>query len=116
MPYKAEKIKLPKEYDRRRKLTDEQKEEIKHKYETGLYSQRALAAEYGVSRRLITFVLDENKAQRAAEQLKERKKDGRYSYTKEERNAIAREHRAYKHTLYVQGKIKEESEENLDGK
>lgn len=46
MPYKSEKIKLPKEYDRRIKLTDEQREEIKEKYATGLYSQRALAREY----------------------------------------------------------------------
>ena len=33
MPFKAEKIKLPPELDRRRKLTDEQKDEIKHKYD-----------------------------------------------------------------------------------
>ena len=46
MPYKSEKIKLPKEHDRRIKLTDEQREEIREKYSTGLYSQRALAREY----------------------------------------------------------------------
>ena len=43
MPFKSEKIKLPQEYDRRRKLTDEQKDEIKHKYSTGLYSLNNLA-------------------------------------------------------------------------
>lgn len=43
MPYKSEKIKLPQEYDRRRKLTDEQKDEIKHKYDTGFYSLNSLA-------------------------------------------------------------------------
>ena len=35
MPYKSEKIKLPKELDRRVKLTDEQREEIKDLYGTG---------------------------------------------------------------------------------
>ena len=70
MPYKSEKIKLSKEQDRRIKLSDEQKEEIRAKYATGLYSQRGLALEYHVSRRLISFVLDDEKAKRAAEQLK----------------------------------------------
>ena len=31
MPYKSEKIKLPPEKDRRRKLADDQKEQIKNK-------------------------------------------------------------------------------------
>ena len=46
MPYKSEKIKLSRSHDRRSKLTDEQREEIREKYSTGLYSQRALAREY----------------------------------------------------------------------
>lgn len=105
MPYKSEKIKLPKELDRRIKLTNEQKEEIKYKYSTGFYSQRKLADEYNVSRRLITFVLDENKAKRNAELLKERKADGRYKPTKEDWAATMKEHRQYKQTLYTQGKL-----------
>jgi hypothetical protein len=109
MPYKSEKIKLTKELDRRIKLTDEQKEEIKVKYATGLYSQRALAREYCVSRRLITFVLDEEKAKRAAEQLKIRKADGRYKPTKEEWAETMRKHRHYKQKLYVEGKLKEDN-------
>ena len=48
MPYKSEKIKLSKEQDRRIKLTDEQRQEIRDKYATGLYSQRNLASEYNV--------------------------------------------------------------------
>ena len=110
MPYKSEKIKLSKEQDRRIKLTDEQREEIKRKYETGLYSQRKLAGEYNVSRRLITFILDEEKYERAKEQLKERRADGRYKPTNEEWAETIREHRKYKQNLYLQGKLKEESE------
>lgn len=46
MPYKSEKIKLPKQYDRRIKLTNQQRDEIKEKYVSGIQSQRALAQEY----------------------------------------------------------------------
>lgn len=109
MPYKSEKMKLSKEQDRRIKLNDEQREEIKHKYSTGLYSQRNLAAEYNVSRRLIQFVLDEEKARIAAEQLKERKADGRYKPSKEEWAAVMRDHRRYKQKLYLEGKLAEDN-------
>jgi hypothetical protein len=105
MPYKSEKIRLNKSQDRRVKLTDEQREEIRHKYETGLYSQRKLAAEYGVSRRLITFILDENKYERAKEQFKERRKDGRYKESKAKHAAVMREHRHYKQSLYEKGEL-----------
>lgn len=111
MPYKSGKIKLPKELDRRRKLMDEQLEEIRVKYATGFYSQRQLAREYNVSRRLITFCIDDTKRKKCAEQFKERRKDGRYKPTKEEWAAITREHRRYKQNLYDKGLLKEETEE-----
>lgn len=106
MPYKSEKIKLSKEQDRRIKLTDEQRAEIKNKYATGFYSQRKLALEYHVSRRLISFVLDEEKARIAAEQFKARRADGRYKPTKEEWAETMREHRRYKQRLYNENKLK----------
>ena len=114
MPYKSEKIKLSKAQDRRIKLTDEQREEIKHKYSTGLYSQRALAREYGVSRRLITFIIDDTKYQKCKEQFKERKADGRYKPDKEGWAKTMREHRHYKQKLYLDGELKEESEDKND--
>ncbi len=106
MPYISESIKLSREQDRRIKLSDEQRDEIRHKYSTGLYSQRQLAAEYNVSRRLITFILDPEKLKRNAELLKERKADGRYKPTKEEWAATMREHRKYKEELYRKGELK----------
>ena len=105
MPYKSEKIKLSKEQDRRIKLTDKQRQEIRDKYATGLYSQRGLAAEYNVSRRLITFVLDDEKRKKCAEAFKERKADGRYKPTKEEWAKTMREHRRYKQELYLKGEL-----------
>lgn len=111
MPYKSSKIKLSKSQDRRIKLTDEQREEIKHKYATGLYSQRALAREYKVSRRLITFIIDDTKYQRCKEQLKERRAVGRYKPDKEEWAKTMREHRHYKQKLYLNGELTEKSED-----
>lgn len=110
MPYKSEKIKLAKNQDRRIKLTEDQREEIRHKYSTGLYSQRQLAAEYKVSRRLITFVIDPAKQERAAELFKQRKAEGRYNVSKEERAEIQREHRRYKQKLYIEGKLKDKED------
>jgi hypothetical protein len=109
MPYKSERIKLSREQDRRVKLSDEQKDEIRHKYELGIFSQRALAREYNVSRRLISFILFPEKAEVAAQQLKERKADGRYKPSKEEWAATQREHRRYKQELYKAGKLVDNS-------
>lgn len=103
--YKSEKIKLSPNQDRRIKLNDKQREEIREKYTTGMYSQRNLAEEYGVSRRLITFILDPDKAKKNAEQLKQRRADGRYKPSKEKWAAIMREHRQYKQELYLKGEL-----------
>lgn len=110
MPYKSERIKLSKEQDRRIKLTDDQREEIRNKYSTGLYSQRTLAKEYNVSRRLISFILDEEKQKRNAELFKIRKSDGRYKPTKEEWAKTVREHRRYKQELYLKGELTKDDE------
>ena len=111
MPYKSEKIRLSREQDRRVKLNEEQREEICYKYSTGLYSQRQLAREYNVSRRLITFVLDPQKAARNAELLKIRKADGRYKPTKGEWANTMREHRHYKEKLFREGKLEDNKED-----
>lgn len=105
MPFKfeTEKFTVGKEHDRRRKLTDEQKEEIVYKYSLGTYSQRQLAAEYGVSRRLIQFTLDPEK-QRANRELHS---SSEY-YDKEKQREYMKRHRDYKKELY--SKLKSEGE------
>lgn len=110
MPCKSEKIKLPREYDRRVKLTDEQREDIRAEYATGTTSTRILAAKYKVSRRTIQYTIYPERYKRAKEQFKERRKDGRYKPKKEEWAATAREHRHYKQELYKQGLLKGEKE------
>lgn len=103
MPYKSENIKLPQEYDRRRKLMDEQKEVIKHKYSTGLYSLNNLAKEYKVSKKTILLIVNPESKRKSDERIKEHWRD--YQPTKEERNKITAEHRRYKQELYKSGKI-----------
>lgn len=97
MPYKTEKLKLPPELDRRRKLNDEQKDEIKHKYSTGFYSLNGLAKEYGVSKKTILLIVNSESKRKNDEYIKEHWKN--YAPTKEERNAVIREHRAYKNKV-----------------
>lgn len=110
MPSRYETLNVPKEYDRRRKLTDEQKEQIIKEYTEENISMRQLARKYHVSRTLIKITVDpENKAKRAAysrEYLKA------HPISKEKRNEYARNHRHYKKELYETGKINEEGEKN----
>lgn len=108
MPFKSEKLKLPPEYDRRRKLTEEQKEEIKHKYSTGLYSLNKLAKEYSVSKKLILLIVNPESKRKNDQRIKDHWKD--YVPSKEEHNHIMREHRHYKNQLYAEGKITDKEE------
>lgn len=103
MPYIAESIKLPPEYDRRRKLTDEQKDEIQHKYSTKLYSLRSLAEEYKVSKKSILLIVNPVSKAKNDARIKEHWRD--YVPSKEKSAAIKREHRHYKHQLHKEGKI-----------
>lgn len=103
MPYKSSSIKLPPEYDRRRKLTDDQRDEIRHKYKTGEYSLNKLAAEYGVSKKLVLLTVNPESKRKNDERIKDHWRE--YAYDKEKRNEVAKEHRAYKQELYLSGKI-----------
>lgn len=106
MPYKSEKIKISgTKHDRRQKLTPEQKDEIRHLYYTTDTSQRKLAKQFGVSRRLITFVLDPDHEEQNQRLLKQRKAKGLYKQSKEQWAATMRKHRHYKQQLLLQGEI-----------
>ena len=85
--------------DRRVKLTDTQRCEIRERYKAGNVSTYTLANEYGVSRRTIDFVLHPDRYERCREQFKERRRDGRYDVPTEERARIMREHRKYKKSI-----------------
>ena len=103
MPYKSEKIKLPPEKDRRRKLTDDQKEQIKSIYAEGSVGTRSLAKQFGVSRKTIQLIVNPEIKRKQDERIKKHWKD--YRPTKEERAEIMREHRKYKQQLYLNKEI-----------
>lgn len=103
MAYKCEKIPLG-QYDRRVKLNDIQRAEIKELRKLGL-SYRVIAERYEVSKSLIILVCNPDIAERKRIASMERHREGRYKPTKEEWAAIQREHRKYKYQLYKEGKI-----------
>lgn len=106
MPYKSEKIKLKGLQDRRKRLTDEQREEIKNLYGTGHYSLNGLAKMFSVSKKTVLLIVNENSAERAKQYRKEHWKE--WQQTGEEWNEVKRKHRKYKQELYKKGELKEE--------
>ena len=98
MPYKSEKIRIAgTQYDRRIKLTPDQKEYIKWLREKQLISYSKLAKIFGVSKRLIQFICCPDKYLKNKESLKQRKAEWA---------ATIREHRRYKEQLKKKGDIK----------
>lgn len=105
MPYKSEKIIIKgTQYDRRKKLNDAQRAEILELRKLGL-SYRVIAERYEVSKSLIILVCNPDIAERKRLAFIERRREGRYTPTKEEWAATIREHRAYKEKLHKEGKI-----------
>ena len=104
MPYKSEKLKLSPDKDRRRKLTDEQKEEIRKIYATGVCGMRPLAKQFGVDRTTIQVIVNPKRAEAMKQRSKEHWRD--YRPSKEEWAETMREHRRYKQNLYLQGELK----------
>jgi len=106
MPYKHEYSEPKKEItqydDRRRKLTDEQREEIKKLY--GTISQRKLARMFGVSRRLIIFIGCPEKYKKNLEDRANRGGSKIY-YVPEKHKKAMKKHRRHKHKLDVDKKL-----------
>ena len=107
MPYKSEKIKLKGLQDRRRKLTDEQREEIKNLYGTGCYSLNDLAKKFNVSKKSILLIVNKESEEKAKQYRKEHWKE--WQGTMEEHREAIKKTRHYKHKLYKEGKLKEEN-------
>lgn len=106
MPYKSEKIKLKGLQDRRKKLTDEQREEIRKLYSTGHYSLNGLAKRFEVSKKTILLIVNSDSAERARQYRKENWKE--WQGTKEEHREAIKRTRRYKNQLYKEGKLKDE--------
>lgn len=104
MPFKSEKIRLPEEYDRRVKITSEQRKEIYDLYQTGLYSWRELARKYGVSKSRIGQIVNPKIGERVAQRRRDYKE--RYQGYSEKNREDTKEHRRYKQRLFIEGKIR----------
>ena len=99
MPYKHKFYKIKKENDRRIKLTDMEREEIRILY--GIISQRKLARIYGVSRRLIQFIGDPEKHEKNL--VARRKRGGsKFYYDKDKHREYTKDHRHHKQKLYLE--------------
>jgi len=91
------KTKLPRDKDRRVKLTDADREEIRKLYREG-GTLRGLGRAFGVDKQLIKCVVDPEFYEALKQKFKKRRKDGRYKPTRSEWATIQREHRRYKVT------------------
>lgn len=87
--------------DRRRKLTDKQKNEILSY--RGRVSQRECAKLFGVSRRLVQFIWNPEDHERNIQRLKE-KGGHRVYYDKKKHAEYMKRHRRYKQSVYLSSK------------
>lgn len=99
---------LPKELNRRVKLLDSDKAQIKKIYKSGLCSIGEIARKYGVSKRAIQFVLFPDRAERNKQLRAERGGSKRY-YDKERNRIAQKDTRNYKQQIYL--KIKQKGEQ-----
>jgi len=106
MPYKSQKIPIANTvFDRRKKLTDDQRECIRWLREEERLSYNALARKFNVSKRLIIYVCNPEAYKKSKADRKKRAMDGRYKPAKEDWARTIREHRQYKQSLYKKGLI-----------
>jgi len=100
MPYKIEtlKIKLPKNkwYDRRYKLTEQEKDEIRENIEW--LSMRKLWLKYKVDRKTIAYIIYPERYEQMLAAAKERRKDWRY-YDKDKHRKAMKKTRRYRYDV-----------------
>lgn len=99
------KVKLPEEFDRRCKLTTEQKEEIKDLYESGEYTYQQLADSYGVCKKTICLVVNEKVKEKQYAYSTNYMKSYQKTINKDIVNQRHRETRQYKKELVKKGLI-----------
>ena len=108
MPYKfdTDKKKVGTKNNKNRKLDDSDRQLIRSLYKDGGAdsSQRKLAVSFGVSRRLIQFILDPNKQVESRIRLLERGGSKIY-YDKAKHKDAMKRHRDYKKELDKEGKL-----------
>ena len=110
-PYeKAQTIRLDESLDRRVRLTQKQKEEIRKLYDGGNTSQRKLARMYGVSRTLIQLVVNPERAKAVSDRFKAHWKEYYMKRGKQYHAEKVRNTKNYKYRLYKDGLLKEDEQ------
>lgn len=84
---------MPQGTDKRVKIPKEEHEYIRTRYKNKEASQRQLAREYGVDRRLIQFIIDPSKHEQNIARRKARGGSKQY-YDKDKQRIYMRRHRA----------------------
>lgn len=103
MPYKSEKIIIEgTKYDRRKRLSEEEKDKIRAL--KGTVSIHKIAETYGVSRRTIQFILYPERLVKNI-QLRQERGGSIIYYDREKHKEYIKGHRRYKQDLYMEGKI-----------
>lgn len=104
MPFKHEYTKtlIPRELNRNVKLSLDDREKIREEYKYNPISYAIIGEKWGVSRRLISFIIEPEKEKRNKELQKEK---GRIYYDRVKHNKYIKEHRNYKQTLYKKNKL-----------
>lgn len=92
-----EEFRIGKANDRRRKLTEEQKEEIRALKDTGL-SKKEVAVRYGCDRRTIDFIWNPEKLQRNIQLRQENGGSSAY-YDKEKHRQYMQKYRNHKREI-----------------
>lgn len=106
MPYKSEKIKIVNTlFDRRVKLTPDDKELIKWLREEEQTSYQKLANQFKVSKRTIIFICKPETLEACKKKRADRGGSKIY-YDKEKHSEAIKEHRQYKQELKLKGLIK----------
>ncbi len=100
MPQNFRAYALP-EQDGRRKLSEEQKQEIRAKYKPRVYSFGMLAKEYGVNKRTIFFVVNPHKL---VDFQRSRKGSWINYYDKEQHRLAVKKYRDKKRALKIKTK------------
>lgn len=95
-------LRLAPEQDRRRKLSDAQKEDIRRLYAAGVGSMQALADRYLVSKTTVLRIVNPKSAQRVKDHTKAH---WREYHDREKLTRAVRETRRYKQRLFLAGQL-----------
>lgn len=107
-PYeKAQTIRLNESLDRRIRVTEKQKEEIRELYASGNVSHSELARMYNCSKALIGMIVNPERAKSVSERFKANWRKYAERRGKEYHAAQVRHTRRYKYRLYKDGILKE---------